>query len=237
MYTFDSKIRYSEIDTSGKLSLPSLINYFQDCSNFQSCELGLGYEVLKERGRGWVLLAWHIEIHKIPILCQAVTIGTFATDFKGFYGHRNFLMCDEKGEYLAIADSLWVMIDTETGRPTKPALEDYAPYDLGKPLDIKFEGRKIKLAEGSVSFPSFVIQRHHLDTNRHVNNGWYVQMALDVLPEELEIKTLRVEYKKAAVLGDEIFPKLAKEGNRMVVELCDKEGRAYAVVEVKGKKE
>ena len=233
MYTFDSRIRYSEIDASGRLSLPSLINYFQDCSNFQSCELGLGYEVLKKRGKGWVLSAWHIEIYKTPTLCQAVTIGTFATDFKGFYGHRNFLMCDEKGEYLAIAESLWVMIDTKTGRPTKPAIEDYAPYGTFPPLDIKFEGRKIKLIEGAKGFPSIMIQRHHLDTHRHVNNGQYVQMALDILPEELEIKTLRVEYKKPAVLGDEIFPKLAEDSQRMVVELCDKEGRGYAVVEVK----
>ena len=30
MYVFDSKIRYSEIDADGKLSMAALINYFQD---------------------------------------------------------------------------------------------------------------------------------------------------------------------------------------------------------------
>ena len=34
MYTFDSRIRYSEIDRSGRLSIPAVVDYFQDCSAF-----------------------------------------------------------------------------------------------------------------------------------------------------------------------------------------------------------
>ena len=55
MYTFDSRIRYSETDSQGKLTMASLINYFQDCSTFQSEDLGLGVEKLKEMHLVWVL--------------------------------------------------------------------------------------------------------------------------------------------------------------------------------------
>ena len=34
MYTFDSRIRYSETDETGALSLLGVINYMQDCSTF-----------------------------------------------------------------------------------------------------------------------------------------------------------------------------------------------------------
>mgnify|MGYP000603361539 CR=1 FL=1 len=34
-YSFTSRIRYSEIGEDGNLTLPGLINYFQDCSTFQ----------------------------------------------------------------------------------------------------------------------------------------------------------------------------------------------------------
>ena len=234
MYSFDSRIRYSEIDKTGKLSLTSLINYFQDCSNFQSVDLGLGYEVLKERGKGWILSSWHIEIYNIPKLCERVTIGTFASGFKGFYGNRNFVMFDEKGDYLACADSLWVLVDTKTGRPIKPAPEDIELYELGKPLDLKTEGRKINPIEGSTVFPSFMIQKHHLDTHEHVNNSQYIQMAMEVIPEEIELKKLRVEYKKSALYGDIVIPKMGSDGSRTVVELCDKEGQPYALVEARG---
>ena len=49
MYEFDSRVRYSEIDHTGNMTLPALINYFQDCSTFQSEDIGLGTEVLKAK--------------------------------------------------------------------------------------------------------------------------------------------------------------------------------------------
>lgn len=56
MYTFDSRIRYSETDETGALSLLGVINYMQDCSTFQSEDIGLGVEYLeKRRGRGCCL--------------------------------------------------------------------------------------------------------------------------------------------------------------------------------------
>ena len=42
MYTFESRIRYSETGSEGRLTMASLINYFQDCSTFHSEDLGLG---------------------------------------------------------------------------------------------------------------------------------------------------------------------------------------------------
>ena len=66
-----------------------------------------------------------------------------------------------------------------------------------------------------------------------MNNCQYVQMALEFLPDDLQIAQLRVEYKKAAVLGDMIYPKLSKEADRIVVELCDEKAKPYAVLEFK----
>ena len=41
MYSFDSRVRYSEVDEDRKLSLTGVINYMQDCSTFQSEDLNL----------------------------------------------------------------------------------------------------------------------------------------------------------------------------------------------------
>ena len=45
-YSFSGRVRYSEIGENGLLTLPGVLNYFQDCSTFQSEEVGLGMEVL-----------------------------------------------------------------------------------------------------------------------------------------------------------------------------------------------
>ena len=86
------------------------------------------------------------------------------------------------------------------------------------------------MEEGEV----FQVRKYHIDTNDHVNNCQYVQMALEVLPEEMEVSQVRAEYKKSAVYGDIILPKIAKEEERTVIELCDTEGKPYAIVELTG---
>ena len=42
MYTFDSRVRYSETAEDGRISLNAIIDYMQDCTNFQSEDLGVG---------------------------------------------------------------------------------------------------------------------------------------------------------------------------------------------------
>ena len=64
MYTFDSRIRYSEIDRSGRLSIPAVVDYFQDCSAFQSEELGVGVEYLANKKRAWILNSWQIVLER-----------------------------------------------------------------------------------------------------------------------------------------------------------------------------
>ena len=46
MYSFNERIRYSELGENGELSLVGLLNLFQDCSTFQSEDLGLGIKYL-----------------------------------------------------------------------------------------------------------------------------------------------------------------------------------------------
>ena len=50
MYTFESRVRFSEADHTELLTLPGLVNYFQDCSTFQSEDIGYGVESLKKSG-------------------------------------------------------------------------------------------------------------------------------------------------------------------------------------------
>lgn len=58
MYTFDGRVRYSEVGEDGCMSLESLLNYFQDCSTFHSEDIGLGMDYLKGLGQVWLLSAW-----------------------------------------------------------------------------------------------------------------------------------------------------------------------------------
>ena len=101
MYTFDSRIRYSEIDRSGRLSIPAVVDYFQDCSAFQSEELGVGVEYLANKKRTWILNSWQIVFERRPEECENIIVGTWGSGFDKFHATRNFIMETTKGERLA----------------------------------------------------------------------------------------------------------------------------------------
>lgn len=232
-YEFEGRVRYSEIDHRGTMTLPALINYFQDCSTFHSESVGLGMESLRKAKKAWVLSYWQIVVDRYPRLCEKIITGTFATEFKGLYGNRNFYMKDEAGTQIACANSVWVFMDLEKGRPARPSAEHIEPYGTCPPLEMPYESRKIALPGQSEAGEPFPVRKYHIDTNEHVNNCQYVQMALEMLPGDIQVRQTRVDYKKSAVLGDMVFPRLSREADRTVVELCDAQENLYAVVELK----
>ena len=113
MYTFDSRVRYSETDEEGNLSVVGIMNYLQDCSTFQSEDLKLGISYLNEEKRAWWLSGWQIEILRQPHFGERIRISTWPYGFKGIYGYRNFTIEDEMGNPLVRADSTWFYYDLE----------------------------------------------------------------------------------------------------------------------------
>ena len=227
MYCFESKIRYSECDASRKLSSDALLNYFQDCSTFQSEELGVGFGYLIPRNLVWVLASWQIVVHRYPQMGESVIVGTFPYDFKGFLGYRNFLMKTKAGEILAEANSLWTLLRFDTMKPVNPEAELLEKYTIEPKLDMDYAARKIQLGDNVVKCEPVIVRRQHLDSNQHVNNGQYISIAKEYLPESFEIFQIRAEYKKQAHLHDVLIPCVLQEENRVAVSLQDEKGTVY----------
>lgn len=233
MYSYQSRIRYSELDAEGHLKIESLLDYFQDCTTFHSEDIGRGVEYLKERHTVWVLGSWQIVVDRYPRLGERVTVATAPYDFKGFMGYRNFLLTDEAGQRLAYANTIWTLIDTDSGRPVRPTDEMIAPYILEEKLDMEYAPRKIALPENLIKGEDIIIKPHHLDTNHHVNNGQYVRMALDCLNRDCRVRQLRTEYKKQSYLNDVLTPYIAASAEGIyVVVLKDEQAAISCVVEI-----
>lgn len=231
MYKTEARIRYSECGQDNKIKIPAIINYFQDCTTENSELLGVGHSYLVEKKRAWILNSWQVFIRRRSEVGEKVEISTWATGFKGVFGPRDFCMKASDGEELVCAHSLWVYVDTETGKPVKPDEEDMSAYEVEAPLEVASFSRKIKMPEGAIVVDTFPVHKYHIDTNHHMNNAKYVELACEVLPDNFEVTGLRVEYKKAAVLGDKIVLKTVQEAENIFVDLCDEDGNSYAIVE------
>lgn len=235
MYSFKSRIRYSEVDQNTFLTLDKLIDYFQDCCIFHSETAGLGVEKLEAQKYCWMLTGWQIQIKEMPKLSQEVTVSTWPYNFKSCNGWRNFTLENEAGEKIACADSQWVFIDMNSGRPTtipEKQLEGYLP--LGEAMEMDLGGKKIPIPTEAEEKDSFIVRADHIDTNHHVNNSQYVKMALAQLPTDIKITKMRAEYKRQAKLGDTIIPKVKTEESKWTVALCNEAGKPYSLVEITG---
>jgi acyl-ACP thioesterase len=257
MYTFDSRVRYSETSADGRLTPEKLIDYFQDCSTFQSEDIGAGGEWIRSQGLAWMIVYWRVEIRRMPSLGEYIRIGTLPYEMKGSIGLRNFMMDTADGERLASANSVWSLINTETMHPARITAEILEKFRLEDRLDMLYDSRKIRIPDiPGEEKPPVMVKEYHLDSNRHMNNGQYVRIAMGYLPPETQISVLRIDYRRQARLGDRITPVLyglspdkdpmtdhtdipgtgtaSEKGSRTVcVSLNDDDGRPYAVLEIK----
>lgn len=244
MYSFDSRIRYSECDSSCRLTMAALVNYLQDAVSFHSEDLGAGVSRYAENGNGWVLSAWQIVMDRMPQFCEKVKICTQPYDFKGFYGMRNFWIEDQQGNKLVKANSLWVYVDTKTGKPVKVSEQEINLYGFGDKLEMDYAPRKISVQTELLAAEKIEVHSHMIDTNNHVNNGQYIRIAEELLGYAKEaaadstvykgltrITQIRAEYKKQAVLGDIMYPYYAFADNNFYVDLRDADGATYAIME------
>ncbi len=236
MYSFDSRVRYSEVDSQGSITLPSIIDYFQDCSSFQSEELGVGIDYLMQQGLIWVLSSWQIEVKRYPQMGEKVVVSTWPYGFKGFFGYRNFTMEAEDKTLLAYANSVWTLLDLKKGRPTRLPGKMQEVYQLSPQLPMECESRKVPFPKQMEAREPFPVHKYHIDTNQHVNNGKYISMAQEYLPVGFETGKMRAEYRKAAVYNDIVFPYVAGGREKVTVKLADEAGKPYAIIELEEKK-
>lgn len=204
-FEFTSRVRYSETDPEEKLTLVSLVDYFQDASTFQSEDCGVGTRFLKKQDLAWMILSWQIEILRRPYLAEPITAQTCRMVLRHFTA-TGIMRWWMRKNYLAKANSVWALIDLQTGKPVRVAEEHVARYKMEEKLDMEYGPRKLKLPQDCVKREPFTVCRYHLDTNNHVNNGQYIRMAEEYLPEGFETGYLQVEYKKQAHLHDVIYP-------------------------------
>lgn len=231
MYQFDSRVRYSEVDSRGELTWLALMDYFQDCSVFHSEEHGLSVEYLSENHIAWVLTSWQIRLNRMPVLAEHITTQTWAYGMQGFYGYRNFMMKDGAGERLAYANSVWVLIDTQSGRPVRIPQIMAERYGIEPQLEMDCCGRKIRVPGEYCEREPMAVPQYFIDTNQHMNNSRYVQTALQYLPEDFAVDEVRVEYRRAAVQGDILIPRVTLGDREAVVVLGAEVGKPYAVAE------
>ncbi|MBQ2744605.1 MAG: acyl-[Lachnospiraceae bacterium] len=238
MYSFESKVRYSELNEERIVRPEAIVNYLQDCTTFHSDSLGADVDFYKNEKKVWVLNSWQIEIKRQMNAGEEITVCTWPYDFTGAYGHRNFIIRDSAGCDIVQANTLWVFTDMITGRPVKLPDNIAKFYTLEEKLDMNYMDRKVKVPEGVQGIPKeqVPVRKYFIDSNGHVNNGKYIACAEEYIPDGFKVERIRAEYKRAAKYGDTFYPVVYRQDDEngkthIWVALNDEGDKTYAMVQ------
>ena len=181
-----------EMDQQSRLSLVSAINYFQESAWRNAEALGLGFHELAAKDRFWVLSRLYFEMYRYPLWGDDIRLETWAKGMESLFAMRDFRIKSADGnELLGAGASAWLIIDGTTHRlqRVENVINGEMPCYPHNAVERKLE--KIALAATMTPQARIIAGYSDIDVNDHVNNVSYLNWAVNYLPVEKEILTVR----------------------------------------------
>lgn len=203
------EIHYYQVGFNKEARITTIINLFQDIFVYQSEVIGTGFDYLADKSLTWVVSKWDIQIFKYPTYGEKVKVKMCPVSLKKFYMYVKYQVLNKNNEILSEAISLWILINTEKGKPCKVCDELYTRYGLSLKDYTSVFMDTINLVKKMELEKVFNVGYSDIDTNGHVNNAKYISWALDAIPEgimkECKLTRIKINYKKEAVYNKVVF--------------------------------
>lgn len=211
-------------DQNGKLTLPSLFHFLQECAWDNARLNNFGYEYLDSCNAFWVLSRIIVQMDAYPKWKDEIEIKTWPKGADGLFALRDFEIYFND-RVIGRATSSWLILDQNTRRPLKLDNFDFINEDYlkegamnQKPDKILFKGELNEIEKRKVHYSD-------LDVNKHVNNASYVKWILDSYYSEhkKDIFEFNINFISELMMGDEFsISALTKEQNLFYVLNNDK---------------
>ena len=220
MYSLNYKVTTSTCDSGGRLKLYSALQMMQDCSEMWiDSEPGVK-QYFTEQNMAQLLASRQAEVIRVPEYKEELTVTTSVYGMKPMFGFRNTFIYDAEGKPCYKTWSMGAFVDKSNGKLKRVDDETIASMSLEPQLEMNYKDRRIILPkEGDHVLEPIKVLRADIDYNKHLNNANYIRMAMELLPEDFEVKGLRVEYRVAAKLGDILVPTIYQTEGGIVVSL------------------
>lgn len=205
VFTGKFYIGYSDITKDMTLSNTAILKFFENIASMHS---RVAKDDINESEGRWFLTGYHVKITKRPQYGENVTIKTWSREMKGVQACREFEIYNEKDELCLIGISNWIRINAKTLRLERISQELFDAYG-SEPEKTNFNYswiEKLKETETADFEKEFHIERNFIDANNHMNNVYYLDLATNILPEEVYQKGESNEFVimyKSAIAYDE----------------------------------
>ena len=200
-------LRTYECDKNNNLRLIALMNILQDMADSHATALGLGLEFCLKHGLAWVGSAYHLQINRLPVLHETITVETWPCEQRLLGAVREFTVKTASGETLIKASSLWILIDFARKRPV--SLRDNLPqYTILPEHAFVSDFARLPEIEKPDNVKRFAVRFDDIDVNNHVNNAVYPLWASEAVPPEMRLNyapaEIEINFKKECRFGEEV---------------------------------
>ncbi len=231
MYSLNYIVTTSTCDSEGRLKLYSALQMMQDCSEMWIDSEPVVKQYFAEQNMAQLLAFRQVEIIRVPVYKEELTVTTSVYGMKPMFGFRNTFICDAQGKPCYKTWSMGAFVDLANGKLKRVDDATIASMTLEPELEMNYRDRRIILPkQGGETLEPIKVLRADIDYNKHMNNANYVRMAMELLPDDFEVKGLRVEYRVAAKLGDSLIPTIYRTDGAIVVALTV-ENEVAAIIE------
>jgi acyl-CoA thioester hydrolase len=110
-------VHQEHIDQNNHLNNVVYIQWMQDIAVMHSEALGWGYQEYKAKGCSWVVKSHQIKYFRAAAVGDQVIIKTWLEKIKNCSCIRKYAFYNNKSEIIATAETLWIFISINTGRP------------------------------------------------------------------------------------------------------------------------
>lgn len=220
VYELKTRIRYSDVSEGNRLSDKGILNLLSEAASKHSAFAGYGINDTEKTHSSWMVLYWKIKVLHRPHWDTNIVIKTWPRDFTKISSWRDFEIYTEDGEKIVKATSEWVLIDTRKfaiGRIDEKLIQDYGMVD-NHVFNEEMKG-KLKEPNELEEICEYTASRRDIDTNHHVYNVNYIDIAYDALPEKIgtSFNGIEIYYKKQIKLGDTVKLFYTQEENSHIV--------------------
>lgn len=230
----------SDVNLNRELMNTSLLKHLEDVAGMHSEIAGSGYTDIERTRKTWVLLAWKVEVKKRPLMNDNLKVKTWSRCIEKIYAYRDFEVRNQYDELVAIASSKWLYIDIDLAKFIKIPEEVILSYKQ-EPFQVFEEkdlGRLKEPITEIINKIDFKITRNMIDVNMHLHNTYYLDIAKEVLPEEMALKNefnnFEIMYKKEIKLGENVKAIYAKEDEFNYVVIKSEDERVlHAIIKLK----
>lgn len=235
IYCNNYKIGLEDIGIKNEATNKALLAIMEDVAGLHSASVGYGVLDIETKKRVWILLDWKMKVIKRPKYNDDIKAETWSRKVERLYAYRDFQLKDKEGNIIAIGTSRWILIDTDRKRPMK-LTEDIADlYESETDKSVFPEQIEDIKCENYLFKKDYYIQRRDIDINEHMHNLNYLDMAYEILPEDVYknkvFDNIRIVYKKEILYGEKVVCYYEEQGNKHIITAKSKD-KINAIIEL-----